>query len=99
MTRPISKAWIVYCNEVNGDWLRKTLCVEHQNTQDCNLNTRDWKIFQNERAKIAISCVLVSTRSDLSVFVSHLRPAKKEPEKILTRFLEQFLKVSRLCPR
>ena len=72
MTRPKSKACIIYHNEVNGDWLRKTLCVEHQNTRDCNLNSQDWKVFQNERVEITISCVLVSTHSDLSVFVSDL---------------------------
>ena len=65
------------------------MCVEDQ-------NTRDWKIYQNERVEIAISCVLVSIHSDLNVFVSHLCPAK-ETKKII-RFKEKQLNVSRLCP-
>ena len=58
-------------------WLRKTQCVEHQNTRDRNLDTRDRNIFQNERVEITNPCVVVSTHSDLSVFVSRLCPAKE----------------------
>jgi hypothetical protein len=71
------KGCVILRREIDGDWLKKTLCVEHQNTRDRNLNTRDRNlntrdrnIFQNERVKIANPCVLDSTHSDLSVFVS-----------------------------
>ena len=56
------------------------------------------KFSKNERVEIAISCVLVSTLSDLSVFVLHLCPAK-EPEKCLFVFSEKLLNVSSLRPR
>ena len=69
-TRPKLKGCVILRREIDGDWLKKTLCVEHQNTRDRN-------IFQNERVEIANPCVLVSTHSDLSVFVSRLCPAKE----------------------
>ena len=76
-TRPKLKGCVILRREIDGDWLKKTLCVELQNTRDRNLNTRDRNIFRNERVEIANPCVLVSTHSDLSVFVSRLCPAKE----------------------
>ncbi len=75
------KGCVILRREIDGDWFKKTLCVEHQNTRDRNLNTRDCNIFQNERVEIANPCVLVSTHRDLSVFVSRLCPAKEPPKK------------------
>ena len=80
-TRAKLKGCVILRREIDGDWLKKTLCVEHQNTRDRNLNTRDRNIFQNERVEIANPCVLDSTHSDLSVFVSRLCPAKEPPKK------------------
>ncbi len=54
------------------------------------------KFSKNERVEIAISCVLVSTLSDLSVFVSHLCPAK-EPEKNMYSFFRRNNRMCRVC--
>ena len=54
-------------------------------------NTQDWKIYQNEHVEIAISCVLVSTHSGLSVFVLYLCPAKETEKNICLSFLEKLL--------
>ena len=75
-------------HRIDGYWLRKTQCVEHRNTQDCNLDTRDRNVFQNERVEIANPCVLVSTHTDLSVFVSRLCPATESRLKINHSFGE-----------
>ncbi len=80
-TRAKLKRCVILHREIDGDWLKKTLCVELQNTPHRNLNTRDHNIFQNERVEIANPCVLDSTHSDLSVFVSRLCPAKEPRTK------------------
>jgi hypothetical protein len=73
------KVCIISLDEINGDWLRKALCVEHHSTTqvDCNLNTQFCFIFINVLVKVAISCVLVSTHNELTVFVPHSCPTKE----------------------